>query len=97
MASQKNELQELLQRCHLNVPEYPPGRRTGPSHSPCFECCVKVKWLDGEELEAAGVGRKKRDAEQDAATNMLQCIKERGYFVGGVKILSTDTLRDTVS
>ena len=96
MASKKNELQELLQKCRLDVPEYH-SRRTGPPHSPCFESVVKVKWLEREELKATGLGRKKKDAEQEAATHMLAQIKERGDFVGRDTTSSTDTSRDTVS
>lgn len=76
--SAKNELQELLQSHSLSLPEYVDESSTGPSHSPCFVCRVRVKWLGGEELEERGEGRKKKDAHQNAASRMLQRIRTGG-------------------
>ena len=75
MASSKNELQELLQKEGLQLPEYTDESSTGPSHSPCFVCRVRVHWKDGRELEERGEGRKKKDAHQNAASRMLQRIR----------------------
>lgn len=77
----KNELQELLHKCHLDTPRYREEENTGPSHSPCFACSVTVN-LAEDVLVERGQGRKKKEAEKDAATNMLERLKEMG-MVGG--------------
>ncbi len=71
----KSELQELLQKLSLSLPEYEEESSAGPSHCPYFVSRVRVKWRDGKVLVEKGEGRKKKDAHQNAATKMLQRIR----------------------
>lgn len=71
----KNELQELLQKCHLDAPTYKEEDSSGPSHSPLFVCSAMVTW-NHESLEEKGEGRRKKDAEKNAAKKMLQRLKD---------------------
>ncbi len=59
----KTRLQEYFQKKFQKSPRYVLVKETGPDHSKTFE--VKIEFL-GESL-AAGSGRSKREAEQDAA------------------------------
>lgn len=73
MQSAKNELQELLQSRRLNFPVYN-TESVGLQHSQSHVCSVSVQWND-ECLREEGRGKKRKDAEQDAARNMLRLIR----------------------
>lgn len=78
----KNDLQELLQKCHLEVPEYKKVQKSGLDNSPFFTYSVSVKLEGDEELTEVGQGKKKKEAEKDAASKMLQRLRERGFGGG---------------
>jgi ribonuclease-3 len=63
----KTKLQEYYQRTHSRSPKYLLLRETGPDHAKTFE--VKIDF-DGDTL-GQGVGKSKREAEQDAARNVF--------------------------
>ncbi len=71
----KNELQELLQKRGLRLPEYDMEDSTGPSHCPCFVCRVTVGWVKEQELVERGEASRKKEAQQNAASRMLQRIR----------------------
>lgn len=73
--SLKNELQELLQKYSLPVPDYQREDSTGPSHSPRFKYRVTVIWKDEQVLVERAEGKRVKEAEQNAAKVMLQRIK----------------------
>ena len=64
----KTELQEWAHARGLPTPEYRVEKREGPDHDPTFT--IKVA-IDGEP-RAQGIGRSKRDAEQEAAQTVLR-------------------------
>jgi ribonuclease-3 len=65
----KTALQELGQAKALPLPTYSETSRKGPAHAPVFT--VEVS-LDGHE--AAGHGKSKRAAEQEAAKHLLEIL-----------------------
>ena len=67
----KGELQELLQSCSPNAPEYQTVSATGPDHDRVFECIVQH---EGVEL-ARGRGKSKKAAESDAALAALKKLR----------------------
>lgn len=68
----KNELQEFLQKRQLPVPTYSSEPKGGH-----FCAKVKVRWKNGESLEDEGEGRKKKEAEMEAARSMLAKVRIR--------------------
>jgi ribonuclease-3 len=64
----KTELQEWAHRRSLTVPVYSEIARSGPDHAPRFEIEVSV---DGV-APSRGAGRSKREAEHEAAANLLR-------------------------
>jgi ribonuclease III len=71
MENPKGELQELLQACSPNAPEYQTISATGPDHDRVFECVVRH---EGTEL-ARGRGKSKKTAESDAALAALKKLR----------------------
>jgi len=69
----KGELQELLQACSPEAPEYHVVSTTGPDHDRVFECVVHHS---GVEL-ARGSGKSKKAAESDAALAALKILREK--------------------
>ena len=67
----KTELQEYVQKNHMGAIAYREESKSGPDHSPVFECSVS---LAGSEI-ARGKGGKKQLAEQDAARAALLALK----------------------
>lgn len=63
----KTTLQEWLQGRGLAAPTYRQVSRSGPDHDPLFTIAVDIVGVEG----AAGTGRSKREAEQNAATRVL--------------------------
>jgi ribonuclease-3 len=67
----KSRLQERLQALGRPLPSYRVSGEVGPDHRKLFHVEVYV----GEDLIAQGVGRTKKDAEQEAARLGLEAIK----------------------
>jgi ribonuclease-3 len=67
----KTALQEWAQGRGLPLPSYTVVARSGPPHDPQFTVEAAVDGREG----ARGQGRSKRLAEQDAATQLLQLLK----------------------
>ena len=63
----KSALQEWLQRHDRGLPSYRLAAETGPAHRRSFE----VEVLAGDEVLAAGEGRTKKEAAQNAARKAL--------------------------
>lgn len=64
----KTELQEWAHRRGFDAPNYVETLRSGPDHAPHFEIEVSV----GTVKPGKGRGRSKREAEHDAATDVLR-------------------------
>lgn len=64
----KTELQEWAHRRGFQVPAYLETLRSGPDHAPEFEVQVSV----GSLPPGQGRGRSKREAEHEAASNLLR-------------------------
>lgn len=69
----KSQLQEHLQGLKLALPEYAIEKVTGKAHKQYFEASCTIQSLD---LKTLGEGTTRRDAEQEAAAQMLQQIAE---------------------
>ncbi|WP_456275528.1 ribonuclease III [Bacillus sp. AK128] len=69
----KSQLQELIQRDGSGVIEYKVLHEKGPAHNRIFESRV---YLNGETL-GTGVGKSKKEAEQQAAQMALEGLKNR--------------------
>jgi ribonuclease-3 len=66
----KSTLQEWVQKRGMQLPLYSEIGRSGPDHSPEYKLEVSID--TGEK--AIGLGKNKKIAERDAATNLLQII-----------------------
>jgi ribonuclease-3 len=64
----KTELQEWAHRRGFEQPAYVQKLRSGPDHAPEFEIEVSV----GTLLPGRGIGRSKREAEHEAAADLLR-------------------------
>lgn len=71
----KSRLQEAVQLRHHEVPQYTVVGETGPDHEKIF--CVAVKVCG---LTAEGKGGSKKKAEQDAAREGLERLKQGGLI-----------------
>ncbi len=69
----KTRLQEWVQGRQMPTPKYVVISRTGPAHEPFFTIEARVKDIE----PAVGKGRSKREAEQDAATQVLSHIEKK--------------------
>ena len=69
----KSQLQYQLQACHRPLPSYELESRTGPDHLPFFV----VRVCDGEDC-ALGTGGSKKEAEINAALELLKIINMKG-------------------
>ncbi|MFD1735785.1 ribonuclease III [Bacillus salitolerans] len=69
----KSQLQELVQRDAIGIIEYKILQEKGPAHNREF---VSQVYLNGETL-GTGVGKSKKEAEQQAAQMALQTLKEK--------------------
>jgi len=72
----KSSLQEFVQRAGWQLPDYKVIKETGPDHHKLFTISVRV----GKGLKRAksdGVGRTKKDAEQEAAKNLIDEIQKK--------------------
>ena len=69
----KSRLQEALQGLGQPLPQYRVAGEVGPEHRKMFH----VEVMLGSDLLAHGVGRTKKDAEQEAAQAALAALKTR--------------------
>lgn len=68
----KTVLQEYLQKMHLSLPIYEVESMSGEAHQQTFSVSCEVRELS---LKVTGQGTSRRRAEQTAASNMLEMIK----------------------
>ena len=68
----KSRLQEWVQERHGAIPVYKVTREEGPDHDKTFWVSVHVF-----DIETEGTGKNKKTAEQDAARNALDKLKEK--------------------
>jgi len=66
----KSQLQELVQARPGTMPSYAVTREEGPDHDKTF--WVQLRVMD---IEAQGMGKSKKAAEQDAARKALELLK----------------------
>ncbi len=66
----KTKLQEVAQRKYRKVPKYKVVLEEGPPHDKCFHIEVKL----GRKCFGKGVGKNKKQAEQEAAREGLESI-----------------------
>lgn len=69
----KTKLQELIQQKKGNTLKYKIIEEKGPSHAKEFSAQVIVN----NQKEAIGVGKSKKEAEQNAARNMLDILQNK--------------------
>ena len=68
----KTELQEYSQEAFQSTPEYRLEKETGPDHNKTFYVAVYLK----EKVMGKGKGKSKKEAEQRAAKEALDCLKK---------------------
>lgn len=68
----KTQLQELVQRCPEDTVRYEIIGEKGPDHAKEFTACVLIN----DEAKAYGAGRTKKEAEQNAACQVLIALGE---------------------
>ncbi len=68
----KTSLQEISSESGIGVPEYVLSG-TGPDHEKTFTAVVEI----GGESLGSGVGRSKKEAEQRAAEQAWECLRQR--------------------
>jgi ribonuclease-3 len=69
----KTQLQEFLQKDKRPLPQYSVAAVTGPDHAPFFKVALSAK----DEKPVYGEGSSRRQAEQQAAAEMLYILKRR--------------------
>lgn len=69
----KTELQELCQRDYEILPTYTVLTESGPDHQKTFEVQISIKG----DVYGRGIGRSKKEAEQQAAREALEKLKKR--------------------
>jgi ribonuclease-3 len=70
----KSRLQEAVQSAIKAVPRYHVVQESGPDHDKTF--CVS---MTVGEIEARGIGKSKKTAEQEAARKGLDLLREQGH------------------
>jgi ribonuclease III len=63
----KTQLQELIQSKHKMAPQYVIEKTTGPEHQKVFQVAIVL----GPKKISTGIGRSRKEAEQDAARSVL--------------------------
>ena len=71
-ADYKSRLQEIVQTTHKVMPTYQVIGESGPDHDKTF--AVKITVCD---MEAEGIGKSKKTAEQDAARQALEMLENQ--------------------
>ncbi|MCK5709337.1 MAG: ribonuclease III, partial [Deltaproteobacteria bacterium] len=69
----KTKLQEVAQREFKKVPKYKVVLEEGPPHDKCFNIEVKL----GRKAFGKGLGRNKKQAEQEAAKQGLETMEKQ--------------------
>jgi ribonuclease-3 len=67
----KSLLQEKAQRIYGHSPKYRVLKEFGPDHDKRFQASVTL----GEEVKGVGLGKSKKEAEQEAAKNALEELR----------------------
>lgn len=67
----KTHLQELAAQLSLPLPQYQLISKTGPEHAPSFE----VQAIVGNQFRANGIGATKKQAEQNAAAQLIALLE----------------------
>lgn len=75
----KTQLQEWCQRQHETLPQYATVRESGPDHDKLFEVQLTIQGA----LMGTGSGRSKKEAEQMAAREALDRVRDDGATRGG--------------
>ena len=65
----KSSLQEYAQETFGTIPRYIVVKEMGPDHDKIFEICLELA-----DIQARGIGKTKKAAEQDAAKNALKIV-----------------------
>lgn len=73
----KSELQEVVQRNNQATLHYEIVEERGPSHSKEFVAEVYLN----DQMSKRGIGRTKKEAEQRAASEMLNELSENNHFI----------------
>jgi len=68
----KSQLQEIIQKKYKLVPEYWVIKESGPDHNKTFEIGIYFK----KKILGRGIGKSKKEAEQEAAKNALKQLKK---------------------
>lgn len=68
----KSILQEIIQKYYKKLPEYAIVKEIGPDHDKRFDCIVKL----GDEVLGSGVGKTKKQAQQNAAKEAVEKLKK---------------------
>jgi ribonuclease III len=69
----KSILQEFCQKKYKDIPRYEHIGKQGPDHDTLFEVRISI----GGNIEAIGIGRNKKVAEQDAARKALEKLVDK--------------------
>lgn len=77
----KSELQEIAQRGGLGAPTYTVIGESGPDHDKRFIAEVRCGGLTGR-----GEGKSKKEAEQDAAREIVQALPSKEEYSGRARI-----------
>lgn len=72
----KTTLQELMQKKRYELPIYTLDKEEGPDHQKTFYVTVEATWLKASR-SAQGRGVTKKEAEQNAAKNLLQILRKK--------------------
>ena len=75
----KTAAQEICQTLFQELPRYAVVAETGPDHDKRFEMSLVI----GERTIAAGTGRNKKEAEQQAAKRALETLRGNGPLPAG--------------
>ena len=67
----KSELQEVIQSKHKTIPIYAVIEEKGPDHDKTFKMAVSI----GKKQLGIGLGKSKKEAEQNAAKNAFEKMK----------------------
>jgi len=68
----KSQIQELVQVSHQKMPLYTVIHESGPDHDKTFRVQLTL-----QDLQAEGIGKSKKMAEQDAARNAFIILKNK--------------------
>jgi len=67
----KTRLQEVMQSKYKTAPQYVIEKTEGPEHQKVFRVAIML----GEQKMSFGIGRSRKEAEQDAARKVLENLE----------------------